>query len=472
MRKTTRREILKTGLYGAGAVALGPYTRILGSNDEVGVAVIGFRSRGAALLGAFEKIDGVKITALCDADEQVLRREADKRPGVFATTDMRRVMERTDVDVVVSATPNHWHALLTVWACQAGKDVYIEKPVSHNIWEGRKMVEAARKYDRIVGAGFQNRSEPGLRDFYQYLHEGNIGKVLAVRGLCYRNRSGIGLRKEPLTPPESVDYDLWLGPAEDLPMMRNQFHYDWHWIWNTGNGDVGNQGPHELDLMRWALNDPTHPKSVRSSGGRFVWNDAGETPNTLVTEFDFDGVRAIFEVNDIAKGRYSTEFKGVGVGVIITCEGGEYRGGRGGGKVFDADGEVVKEFPGGGGEHQANFIEAVRARDPKMLNAEIESAHISSSLAHLANISYRAGARAPVSKLQEDGNVDEVMADIVDRYTKRLADNGVGLKDPWMLGPMLEFDRETERFVGQMGSAGNGMLRRNYRKPFVVPETV
>ncbi|MCH7903224.1 MAG: Gfo/Idh/MocA family oxidoreductase [Armatimonadetes bacterium] len=471
---TTRRELLKTGLYAAGAVALGPYTRILGSNDDVRIAVIGFRGRGGGLMSSFEGIDGVKVVALCDVDQGVLDREAAKRPGVFATRDLREIMDRQDVDAVVCAAPNHWHSLVTVWACQAGKDVYIEKPVSHSIWEGRKMVEAARKYDRVVAAGFQNRSDAGLVPFMQYLHAGNIGKVTAVRGLCYRSRGGIGLRQTPLTPPENVDYDLWLGPAADLPMMRNQFHYDWHWIWNTGNGDVGNQGPHELDLMRWALNDPAHPRSVRSLGGRFVWGDAGETPNTLITKFDFDGVPGIFEVNDIPNGRNSQNYRGVGVGVIITCEGGEFRGGRGGGKVYDRDGRLIKDFPGdSGGRHQANFIDAVRSRDSGILTSEIENGHASTVLAHLANISYRAGSLAQSSSVKQIGREDGAIADAIVRYEERLSDNGVDLGDtPWRLGPKLTFDGGSERFVGRMSSAGNWMIKRNYRKPFVVPDKV
>lgn len=471
---TTRREILKAGLYGVSAVALGPYTRILGANDEVRIAVIGFRSRGSQLMAPFERIPGVKVVALCDVDQQVLDKEAAKRPGVFATRDVREIMDRKDVDAVVCATPNHWHALITVWACQTGKDVYIEKPISHNIWEGRKMVEAARKYDRIVAAGFQNRSDTGLVPAMQFIHEGNIGKVKSVRGLCYRNRTGIGMRKEPMTPPANIDYNLWLGPAADIPMYRERFHYDWHWIWNTGNGDVCNQGPHELDLMRWALNDPVHPNSVRSFGGRFGWNDAGETPNTLITEFDFNGVQGIFEVNDIAIGRNSKNYRGVGVGVIITCEGGEFRGGRGGGKVYDEDGEEIKDFPGdSGGTHALNFIDAVRSRKRNELRIEIEEGHSSTVLAHLANISYQTGANAPSSSVKSASQSDEAVSDAIRRYEERLVDNNVDLGiTPWKLGPKLSFDKDSERFVGRMSSAGNGLITRKYRKPFVVPDKV
>jgi predicted dehydrogenase len=454
--------------------AVGPYAKILGANDDIGVAVVGFRSRGQALMNSFEAIDGVRVVALCDADQTVIDREAAKRPDAFTSTDVRDVLARDDVDVVVSATPNHWHALLTVWACQAGKHVYIEKPVSHGIWEGRKMVEAARKYKRFVSSGFQNRSDTGLRPFFADLHAGKYGKVKHVHGLCYRNRNGIGKRAEPLPTPDSIDYNMWLGPAADEAIHRNQFHYDWHWIWNTGNGDVGNQGPHEMDLLRWAMGGRDLSCEVVSIGGRYAWDDAGETPNTLMTLYDFGDVQAIFEVNDIAKGRHGTRVDGVGVGVIIETEGGTFRGGRGGGKVTSSSGALIKDYPGDGGNgHQRQFIDTIRNGNPMDLNGEIEKGHVSSAMSHLANISYRVGSAGTPDSLQSIFDQSDGIQAAYERASQRLADNGVDLRrQPITQGVALTFDGKAERFTGRMSAAGNGHLKRHYRAPFVVPDKV
>ncbi|MCD6303770.1 MAG: Gfo/Idh/MocA family oxidoreductase, partial [Planctomycetes bacterium] len=352
MKRITRRKFLAATSAAGTAALLGPTAKVLGANNDIRVAVIGFRSKGSQHIKVVRGMKGVRLVALCDADRKVLDRGvADcKKHGVSVDgyQDMRKLFDRKDIDAIITATPNHWHVLTAIWAMQSGKDVYVEKPVCHDVWEGRKIVEAARKYNRICQGGFQNRSDDGLRPFYAWLKEGHIGKVKMVRGLCYRNRSGIGKLSKPLVPPASVNYDLWLGPAADLPIYRPRLHYDWHWVWNTGNGDIGNQGPHELDLINWALGNKTIPRSVMSFGGRFGWHDAGETPNMQVAVFDCDGVPVIFEVRDLTvapKKNYSPHYKGIRVGVIITCEGGVFRGGRGGGHVYDNNGKKIKSFP-------------------------------------------------------------------------------------------------------------------------------
>jgi len=482
--KQSRREFVRTiGTAGAGLMV--PSLNVLGANEDVRIAICGVRGKGNQHAKRFRKMKGVRLVALCDPDQAVLDRRLrpfrkDPRKGkVDGHIDFREVLDRKDIDAVCIATPNHWHALMSVYACQAGKDVYVEKPVSHTLWEGRKIVEAARKYKRIVQAGTQNRSDVGLRELYPWLGEGHIGKVKMVRGLCYRNRHGIGKRDTPLKPPATVNYNLWLGPAQDLPIYRPRFHYDWHWVWNTGDGGIGNQGPHEMDLIRWALGDRSLPTRVISFGGRFAWNDAGETPNMLFTAFEYDDVPVFFEVRhlQIRPGRRAMpHYRGCRVGVIITCEGGWFRGGRGGGWVYDNKGKKMKQFKGdGGGRHQANFIKAVRSRKASDLHAPIEKGHLSACLLHMANISYRIGTHVSPETLRERMGDDREGLDAIGRYSDQLAAWGVDLKKtPWTLGVSLGFDPEKERFVGvgPLVAQANGMLHRKYRAPFVVPQEV
>src|SRR5688572_23846655 len=284
-----RRRFLTTTAAGAAAIAL-PVSPIHArrlrrrSSDEIRVAVIGFNGRGRDHIGNFSKMEGVRVVALCDADSSVLAREekalSERGITAFTCTDMRHIMERKDVDAVSIATPNHWHALASIWACQSGKDVYIEKPVSHNVWEGRQLVNAARKYDRIVQAGTQARSSAAIAEAFVWMRAGNLGTIRLARGMCYKPRRSIGKVDGPQTVPSNIDYDLWTGPAEMKPLMRKMLHYDWHWDFNTGNGDLGNQGIHQMDLCRWALGESRLAPAVGSIGGRFGYEDDGNTPNT------------------------------------------------------------------------------------------------------------------------------------------------------------------------------------------------
>ncbi len=483
MQRITRRRFIQSTAASAAAASLLPtYARVLGANEELRVALIGFNSRGRHLLGQFENAAGVRIAALCDVDERVLANEAGKRDGVFATTDLREVLDRDDVDIVVSATPNHWHALLTIWACQAGKDVYIEKPVSHNLWEGVQMTAAARKYNRVVQSGMQNRSDTACIEFFTDLHNGVYGSVQRMRAMCCKTRSSIGRRDTPLTPPDHVNYDMWLGPAADEPIFRNHLHYDWHWMWNTGNSDIGNQGPHELDLLRWAVGDPmTYPTNVQCYGGRFKWNDAGDTPNVQVAMFDYGGVPCMHETCDIPYPHpdnpdrsvaYSKD--GVTVGVMITCEEGEFRGGRGGGVVVDPDGNVIKRYRGGSGDrHVANFLDAVRARDASILTSEVAGAVVSAGMAHLCNNAYRLGATLSPDLLADLMEDHWTHAEARERYGAYLADRGVDLTESqWTMGLKVPFDSEAMRYTGPLANAANALVRRTYREGFEVPETV
>jgi predicted dehydrogenase len=306
MKKQTRREFVKTaGVAGVSLFAAPTIAKASSRSDEIRMAVCGVNGQGYSNANSIMEVDGATVVALCDPDQAIL----DKRMRDFQEKfpdakldgyrDYRSVLDRDDIDAICIATPNHWHCLMAIHACQAGKDVYVQKPVSHTIWEGRQLVKAAEKYDRIVQVGTQNRSDIGLRPFYEELAAGEFGKVKMVRGLCYRNRESIGKSATPVAPPKSCDYDLWLGPAKDEPLYRPDMHYDWHWDFNTGNGDIGNQGPHETDLIRWALGDQSNASRVTSFGGRFAWDDAGNTPNMQFAAYDYGGVPVFFEVRNL-----------------------------------------------------------------------------------------------------------------------------------------------------------------------------
>jgi predicted dehydrogenase len=444
------------------------------------MACIGIGKKGKHHLSVFSQMPGVRVVALCDPDEAQIAKHAKdfNPPYTYETfTDVRDVIDHPHIDAVSIATCNHWHSLIAIWACQAGKDVYVEKPVSHTIWEGRQLVKAKNRYGRIVQAGTQNRSDTGLRPMFDWLHAGNIGKIQSVRGLCYRNRQSIGRLDRPLVPPSSCDYNLWLGPAQDQPLYRPQLHYDWHWDFNTGNGGIGNQGPHETDLMRWALGDSGMPSRVMSFGGRFGWNDAGNTPNMMVTAFDFNGIPAFFEVRQLRLKpdvNAVAAYQGTRVGIIVECEGGSFRGGRGGGWIYDPDGKKMKQFEGdGGGGHMANFIEAVRSRKESDLNCPVEKGHYGAVLGHMGNISYRTGHDAAPDELAAAISGDGELIDAYERYSAHLADWKVDLKEtPWILGPTLEYDNAAERFTGALAGDANRGLHREDRAPFIVPEKI
>lgn len=453
---------------------------IKGSNDDIRIALVGMGTRSKVTLREFSKIKGVRVVALCDPDTaQIEKLAANFNPPYTYEkyTDVRKVIDNPNIDAIAIQTSNQWHALISIWACQAGKDVYVEKPVSQTIWEGRQIVKAKEKYGRIVQSGCQNRSDTGLQPMFKWLHAGNIGKIKSVRGLCYRNRTSIGKTTAPITPPSTCDYNLWLGPAADQPLYRPQFHYDWHWDFNTGNGGIGNQGPHETDLIRWALSDNGMPNSVMSFGGRFGWNDAGNTPNMMVTAYDFNGIPAIFEVRQLRLKpdmNAVSNYKGIRVGIIVECEDGSFRGGRGGGWVFDNDGKKVKQFKGdGGGTHMQNFIDAVRSRKESDLRCPIETGHYGAALAHMGNLSYQTGEHVTPGQLKATIEKNLDLLDAYERYSAHLSDWNIDLKaNPWTLGPTLNYDNQTERFIGPSSKAANALLHRIDRAPFIVPKNV
>ena len=334
MSHLSRRRFLGRTLAAAGVgagFAIGGTKssgRVLGANDTIRVGVAGLNGRGGSHVGEFAGMKGVEIAYLIDPDTRTYAgriKQIEAKGGATPQTvqDLRKALDDKNLDAISVATPNHWHALMTVWACQAGKDVYVEKPCSHNVHEGRVAVEAARKYGRIVQHGTQSRSEGGWAHVVEAIASGNYGKLLVARALCYKPRGSIGVKPNS-TPPEQLDYNLWLGPAPDQPFNGNYVHYNWHWFWDFGNGDIGNQGVHQMDIARWMIPGATLPKSVFSLGGRFGYKDQGQTANTQVSVLDYGDTQIIFEVRGLKTDAYHGEM----VGNIAHLEEGTIAGGK------------------------------------------------------------------------------------------------------------------------------------------------
>jgi predicted dehydrogenase len=483
----SRREFTSQSMMVAAAAVMGaPAARVLGANDRVVLASIGIRGQGNSLKRGFARLKGVEIKTLCDIDANLFdSRVNDARlkdvptfkPGTVQ--DLRRVLDDKDVDAILIAAPNHWHALATIWGIQAGKHVYVEKPASHTVWEGRKMIEAARKHNKIVQVGTMNRSRKAVVEAIKFLHEGGIGDVYMARGLCFKPRPSIGKypdgamqtgekyklnvearEYEPTYDAAylaKVDYDLWTGPAPKRPFNRNRFHYNWHWHWDTGNADSGNQGPHQFDIARWGLKEQVHPVSVSTTGGLFADPETSqETPNVETSLFTYaDGKVLEFAT----RGTYTNDeglhveeklpprragaqqpqrrignlFYGSKGWLWIDGDGREWQSylgrkdERGPGASAPAEGEgsdpnvlTSIEYP-----HYQNFVDAIRAGDRKLLTCDIEEGHLSAALAHLGNISYRVGRK-------------------------------------------LTFDGKTERFVNDREA--DKLLTREYRKGFVIAD--
>ncbi len=482
MNKTiTRRRFIYGSATGAvvGALSARSWSQVQGSNGDIRHAVIGFKGRGEDHISGMQKTPGVRLAAVCDADTAVIDKSVARfqKDGLAVQTyvDMRKMLESKEIDTISIATPNHWHSLGAIWAIQAGKDVYLEKPVSHNVWEGRKVVEAARKYQKIVQTGTQSRSNPGLREAVEFIRAGKLGKIKLVRGLCYKRRASIGKVDGPQPIPPTVDYDLWCGPAPLEPLMRKNLHYDWHWVWPTGNGDLGNQGIHQMDIARWILGEPALSPAVLSVGGRFGYVDDGTTPNTQIVLHSYPAAPLIFEVRGLPHSQQVEKmdnYRGAGVGVIVDCEDGyvvipSYDSAT----VYNKAGEQVRKFSGNA-SHYANFVNAVRSRKYQDLNADIVEGHLSSALCHTGNISYRLGQSRSPDEVRESLKDDPAMAESFARMAEHLVqNNGVDLtKTPLKLGVHLKMNPETERFIGH--EAANEMLTRRYREPYVVPNRV
>ena len=477
MAGITRRDLVKAGLFGGVAMAT-PARSLLAANanSEINVGFISCGGRASGLMGSFEKIEGVTIGGLCDPDEQRLGVASKRFPKARTWTDLRDLIEDDGIDAVVVATCNHWHCLAAIWAMQAGKDVYVEKPLSHSQWEGEQTVAAARKLGRICQIGTQQRSDPMQAEIKKFLHEEQgLGKILSARVNRFGVRASIGKRETPLEIAKDVAYDLWLGPAQDQPIFRNALHYDWHWDWNTGSGEMGNWGVHVLDDVRNVVfqDSVALPKRIQGIGGRVAWNDAGETPNVHMVHFDTGGIPVsihLANITDAPDGKKSPKHPGPGSGYIAYCEGGRYEGQRGRGVAYDADGKEIRRFKGNNGDHvhQQNFIDAVRARDASLLNAEIEVGNDSTGWCNLANIAFRAGSRFQ-PKTIADGFPQ--MAGLADEVGSMLAAHGLDLDGGEILAsPILKIDQASGQFTGSGADAANRFLKREYRDGYVVPE--
>jgi predicted dehydrogenase len=483
MASISRRDFLHDSVTLAAALAVGPiasrsYAEPKAKkgdvNDQLHVAVIGVHGRGQDHVEGIAGKHNCVVTTICDADEAVIgpaMKRAEKQQGKLPKyeQDIRKLLDDKTIDIVTIAMPNHWHALAAIWAMQAGKDVYVEKPVSHNVSEGRRIVEAARRYNRICQTGTQSRSSDGIRAAIEFLHSGKLGNIKVARGLCYKTRNSIGKTTGDQPIPNTINYDLWTGPAPMKPLHRKRLHYDWHWIWDYGNGDLGNQGIHQMDVARWALGKNELAKSVISVGGRFGYVDDGETANTQICVFDYGDTELIFEV----RGLKTDALRGARIGNIFHCEDGYVVTGEedaGDGAAFTLDGKKIQSF-GRGGDHYANFFKAVRSRKSEDLNADILEGHLSSALCHLANISYRLAELVPFSKQTKAFGDDKEAYETFARMEEHLKENKVPLDETsYRLGRRLTVDPKAEAFVGD--KEADALLTREYRKGFEVPAKV
>ena len=479
MSRISRRRFVKTTA--AASVVFPLFTiagtkasgKVIGANDTIRIGVAGINGRGGSHINGFATQNKVDVTYLIDPDSSLFKRRTEtveKRGGNTpkCVQDIRTALDDKNLDAVSVATCNHWHSLITVWACQAGKDVYVEKPLSHNVFEGRKCVEAARKYKRVVQHGTQQRSNGPRASQIATIQSGKYGKLLVSKGYCCKPRWSIGF-KPTERPPAHLDWDVWLGPAPKQDFHRNLHTYNWHWFWDTGNGDTGNQGVHEMDVARWGIKGSTMPNRIWSLGGRFIpgGQDQGQTPNMQLSVYEYGDVLLVFETRGLVgkKGSparnvsnefYTTE------GVIKGWKFTPYKGG----KSEPIEGVEVAVVPG---REFGSFINCMRTRQKN--NADVAEGHYSSALCHLANISYRLGKQAKFDAKNKSLGGNKQIVDAFEFLKHNLKVVQFDLdKETYQLGQVLNFDPKTEKFVGN--DRANALLTRPYRKPYVVPDKV
>ena len=503
MKNWTRKEFLKASFVGGGAALLAGHTRLYGqvapaagsANGDIRVAVAGINAQGGGHMRDYlNKLPGARLVAICDVDSEVLARQKAvcEKAGVNPTTyvDYRKLLEDKNIDAVVLGTPNHQHSLQTIWGLQAGKDVYCEKPLSHNVWEGRQVVEASKKYTKnIVQAGTQNRSSDDIKAAIEHIKSGKLGKIQWARALCYKERASIGKTSGPQTVPASINYDLWTGPADLTPPRRNSpqkgpVHYDWHWFWNYGGGDITNQGIHQMDVARWMLGEAGLPPTVMSFGGRFGYQDDAETPNTLISVLGYQKAPLIFEVRGLPKSstekavagkRQMDRYRAAQVGVVVQCENGYVHVTEGGNAIiYDNNNQKIQTLAeGGNGNHRSNFVKAVQNR--KVVNGLVLECHYSSALCHLANVSYLVGAEKSNAQLADAIKSDVNTKDSFARMLDHLKANEVNVETTkTTVGPLLKIDGKTEMFTGSdakiVKAANDSPLRkREGRGEFKIP---
>ncbi len=478
----SRRRFLASGLAGAASIAFSSHlhARSIGANEDIRFGFIGVgengKGRGGGHVGGFGKKKGCRVVAICDVDTVNLDIMKARLQGqaVEYYQDYRKMLENKDIDAVVISTPNHTHTLIAIAAMQAGKHVYVEKPVSHNLWEGRRLVEhAARHPELIVQHGMQRRSEQAWLEIQDFIKTGAIGKAVVSRGLCYKPRPSIGQVGAPVAAPTTVDYNLWAGTRPMDPVPRKRFHYDWHWQWPYGNGDIGNQGPHQLDVARWLIGDPMAcPESVVSIGGRFGYEDDGTTANTQIAFFDFKPVPVVFEVRGLPgkdmdfRGR-PTIYKNLGGAInIIECEGGYVAEGR----AYDKEGKTIAKFEkDDGAKHQDSFVAALRSGKLAVTHNAL-TGHLSAALAHMANHSHRTGAVSSIDEIKAKIGGNPLFAGTFDRMITHLTDNKLELASiKPVLGSSLTFDPVKEVYTGPHAEAANALNMEAYRDGFTLP---
>jgi predicted dehydrogenase len=526
----TRRGFLRQSLAVGGATLIvGTSARpVFGANDRIHVGVAGINGRGGGHVGAYRGMKDVAVTYLIDVDTRTFgsymgRFEGDligeilKQKGIKevqvpkeakgdekkkleaeraaqlaefkkqidparlpkCVQDVRKALEDKELDAISIATPNHWHSLMSIWAVQAEKDVYVEKPLSHNVFEGRKLVEAARKYKRIVQHGSQSRADEKWAKATALARSGKLGKLLVSYGWASKPRGAVKrLPNEP--PPASLDFDLWLGPAPQRPFSRTFVHYNWHWFWDFGNGEIGNQGVHEMDKARWGLPDDalTKPIKILTLGGRFGWDDPCETPNAHLTVFDYGDYQLIYEACNLTGN--GDEKKGIPKTAIVSnafvTDQGEITP-----QGFTPKGSNKREpLPavevnmGAGGREFENFLRAVRSRKPEDQVADVLQGHLSCVLCHLGNIAYRLGKVVPFAESRKVFASNDAAMAALEKMEWRMKHNGIKIDDSlrYCVGPVLTFDQKDEKFVGERADEANKLLTRDYRKPFVVPDEV
>lgn len=448
------------------------------ANDEINLGFIGCGGRAGLLMDQFAKVPGVNIAGLCDVDAGRVAKAKEKFAKADTYADLRDLIAADNIDAIVVATCNHWHCLAAIWAMEAGKDVYVEKPLSHSQWEGRQTVAAARKYNKVCQIGTQQRSDPMQAEIKAFLHqEKTLGEIQSARVNRYGIRGPIGKRDTPLAIDKDVAYDLWLGPAADEPLYRNQLHYDWHWDWNTGSGEMGNWGVHVLDDLRNNVfqDSVSLPTRIMGGGGRVGREDAGQTPNVHFAYFDTGSIPVVIGLSNLPgepKGRKSPSHPGPESGYIAYCEGGRFEGQRGRGVAYDNQGKKIKEFRGQGDLlHQSNFIEAVRRQDRSLLMAEIAVGNDSTGWCNLANIAFRAGDA--MSADRADAVQQEQWQSLLGEMDQHLAVHGIAMNsDEIKFSPLLTLDSKSEQFIGENAELANGFLKRQYRKGYEVPEIV
>jgi len=475
MARLTRRKFIGQSLRAGaalGAAAALPHlasARPAGANDRLRVALLGVKGQGRVHAGKWSDMKDAQVVAVCDANSNIIgdamtavEKKTGQKPAYVQ--DLRKVMDDKSIDLVSIAMPNHWHVLASIWAIQAGKDVYVEKPLGHNIWEQRKLVEASRKHDKIVQMGNYTRSLESHRSAIEFLRSGKLGKVKVVHSIVYGTRGSI--RKLADAPvPAGVDYNLWMGPAAERPFNPNRFHYNWHWNFEYGGGEIANNGVYYLDVARWGLGKNEHPKRAMSLGGRLGYEDDGNTPNSQIGVLDYGDVQIIQEIRGLPTDKYMDITSG---NVFHCAEGSLVIGGKTI-AAFTPKGELIQKFSGGG-EHFRNFADAVKARKRDLLNSEVLEGHLSTVLCHLPNVSYRLGETKLVSgdapfEKSDGGN------DAWNRMAAHLKESEIDLsKVPLRVGRTLTFDGKTETFTGD--DEANKLLAREYRKPFAVPENI